>query len=114
MNDLSDELTKLTKAVEESNRRTSLWRSFMHGILVGLGSTIGAILAITILAYLLRNLILVPYFGPLERLLPKLEQALDEATGNGQANVPAVVPAPNSESTSSGSEGRKSSESEAR
>lgn len=92
MNDLSEELTKLTKAVEESNRRQSLWRSFAHGILVGLGSTIGAIVAISLIVYVLRTLIVVPYFGPLHLFLPKLEQALEQVTGNGQTTVPAVVP----------------------
>lgn len=92
MNDLSDELSDLTKAVAESNRKHTLMSSFAHGILVGLGSTIGAIVAITILVYLLRNLVLVPYFGPLGRLLPKLESALEQTSGNG--GLPTVVPAP--------------------
>lgn len=109
MNDLSDELTKLTKAVEESNRQKSLWRSFMHGILVGLGSTIGAIVAISIMVYLLRSLIVLPYFGPFSTLLPKLEQALEQATGNGQANIPAVVPGTAPESiTTEGTDGSAS------
>jgi len=97
MNDISQELTKLTKAVEESNRKHSLWRSFAHGLLVGLGSTIGAIVAISLIVYVLRTLIVVPYFGPLNLLLPKFEQALKQVTGNNQTNVPDVVPGPSPE-----------------
>lgn len=78
--DIGDELAELTKAVQESNRANTPWRSFVHGVLVGLGSTIGAAIAIAVAIFLLRNLIEIPYLGPIGRLLPKLEQALEQSS----------------------------------
>ncbi|MFY9484349.1 MAG: DUF5665 domain-containing protein [Patescibacteria group bacterium] len=95
--DLEEQIEKLTKAVEQSNRRTTLWYSFWHGIFVGLGSTVGVLIIVTLMLYVVRNLL---QLGPLKNFNQfgsTLEQTLKQATGSGESSVPAVVPGPSSE-----------------
>lgn len=92
--DLDYQLEKLTKAVEQSNRQRTLWYSALHGIVVGVGSTVGAAVILLVVALLFRNLIGLPYLGSLGRLLPKLEQVLEETSQSRTETFPPVVPAP--------------------
>lgn len=53
-------LRDLNRNLRVLSRRLSYWRSFWHGVLVALGSTIGIAVAITLLTYTLRLLQVIP------------------------------------------------------
>lgn len=60
-------LKDLNEGIARLNRRLSPWRSFLNGILVALGSTIGFAIAFTVITYILRALQIIPgtegFFG---------------------------------------------------
>lgn len=57
------ELERLNANITKLIRRQNLWRSLFAGILSGLGSVIGATIVVAFIAYLLRNVELVPLIG---------------------------------------------------
>mgnify|MGYP003421532742 FL=1 len=60
---LKQELQLLNQNIAKLVRRQNLWRSFFGGVLSGLGSVVGATIVVAILAYMLRNVQLVPLIG---------------------------------------------------
>lgn len=75
-NNLNANIEKLTETTEKLVRRSSLWYGFWHGILVGIGSTLGVVIILTVVIYFLNKLILVPVLGPkIKDVLDLLEQA---------------------------------------
>ncbi|MBI2263393.1 hypothetical protein HY373_00780 [Candidatus Berkelbacteria bacterium] len=75
-NKLGENIEKLTLATEKLVRRTSLWYGFWHGILVGIGSTLGVVIILTVAIYFLNKLVFVPVLGPkLQQILSIFEQA---------------------------------------
>ncbi len=61
--DLIKEIHQLNKAISQSNRQYSFLNSFIRGVLSGLGSVVGATIVVAFLAYMLRNVSLVPLIG---------------------------------------------------
>lgn len=60
---LVSETQKLNKILTRLEKRYSLINSFLRGVASGLGSVIGATLVFAFLAYLLRNVEVVPLIG---------------------------------------------------
>ncbi|MBI3495639.1 CvpA family protein [Candidatus Berkelbacteria bacterium] len=90
--DLETQISELTRAVRQSNRQNGLWYSFWHGIVSGIGSTVGVAAVLTVVAFLLRNLIQIPFLSSLNRVLPKVEQTLENTAQSKTEKFPAVVP----------------------
>lgn len=60
-----------------------LWYSFLKGLMIGLGSVLGASVLITILVYLLAQLSNVPVLGSfLDKILSKTETVQEDASKN--------------------------------
>jgi len=51
---------KLIKNLELFNQKLGYWRSFWHGLVVALGSTVGFAVAIALISYILRKLSFIP------------------------------------------------------
>lgn len=92
--DLEEQIEKLTQAVEQSNRRNGLWYSFWHGIFVGLGSTVGVLIIVSLMLYVVKNLLQLPPLKNFNQFGSTLEQTLKQATGSKESSGPAVVPGP--------------------
>lgn len=92
--DLEEQIEKLTEAVERSNRRATLWYSFWHGIFVGLGSTVGVLIIVSLMVYVVQNLLELPGLNTFNQFGSTLEQTLRQATGSNESSGPAVVPGP--------------------
>lgn len=60
---LIEEIRRLNKTITKLDRHYSFFNSFMRGILSGLGSVLGATIVVAFLAYMLRNVSLVPLIG---------------------------------------------------
>lgn len=54
---LTEEIRRLNEQMTRMNRRLSLWYGFIHGIFVGLGTTIGVVVILGFFTYVLRELI---------------------------------------------------------
>lgn len=61
--DLAQEIKRLNHVINRLYKQQSLWHSFLRGILSGLGSVLGATIIVALIAYLLRNINLVPIIG---------------------------------------------------
>lgn len=55
-----ESIKKLIKSLDRINRNLGFWRSFLRGIMVALGSTIGFALAIALISYVLHFLSFIP------------------------------------------------------
>jgi hypothetical protein len=62
-NDVVIELKKLNKSISKLNSRLSPYRSFFSGVMSGLGSVVGATIVVALIAYVLRNVDVVPIIG---------------------------------------------------
>jgi|GEM_PF-4282737 len=76
-----DELTtaihRLTAAMQSNVRAQGYWRSFLHGIVAGIGGTVGVALVLTGLAWFLRHAAVIPVIGHwLSDLTPYVQSAL--------------------------------------
>lgn len=60
---LIEQLELLNKNIAHLNKRTNLTRSFMAGILSGLGSVIGATIVVGLFLYAVRNVEFIPIIG---------------------------------------------------
>lgn len=74
---LTAEIKKLNDQLTRLNRRLSLGYGFLHGIFVGLGTTIGVAIILAVTGFILQKL-LAPYFpfiqGNLERIFETINQ----------------------------------------
>ncbi|MBI3261422.1 hypothetical protein HYZ64_03585 [Candidatus Berkelbacteria bacterium] len=92
--DLEQQIEELTKAVKQSNRQSTLWYSFWHGIVVGIGSTVGVAVILAAGAFLVRNLLNLGILSPIQKLLPSFETSLEQSASEKTSKLPAVVPDP--------------------
>ena len=53
-------LERLTKAIDKLNQRYSFWYALLHGISIGIGSTIGVALVLWVIIKLLTYLDFIP------------------------------------------------------
>ncbi len=60
---LEKEIHQLNKTILKLDKRHNLTNSLLRGIFYGLGSVIGATMVFALLAYLLRNIELIPVIG---------------------------------------------------
>lgn len=71
--------------------------SFIHGLLVGFGSVIGATVIVAIFIYILTQISFVPIIGGfvqnlLNEIKPHIEDTLEQNNNNNYNNLPEVVP----------------------
>lgn len=62
-NNLSDDIAKLTAAIDKLYRRQSAWSAFSSGLMHSLGYFIGFALIATVLVYALQQIPLIPIIG---------------------------------------------------
>ena len=74
ISDIQLELKKIS-----SNTHSPVWRSFINGALSGLGSVIGVAIALTIIAWILNSVGVIPAF---RAEVNKLNNTLDEIKQN--------------------------------
>lgn len=74
-------IERLTRAIERLNRRNTLWFSFWHGLLIGVGSTVGVVVILYGFAWLFSELDFIP---GLDRASEVLKNILNQRAGNGQ------------------------------
>ena len=60
---LEKEIQQLNKTILKLDKHHSLSNSFLRGVFYGLGSVVGATMVVALLAYLLRNIELIPIIG---------------------------------------------------
>jgi hypothetical protein len=61
--DLVEEIKKLNESLNKVYKRQTFYRAFFQGILVGLGSAIGATIIFALVIYLLGQINLIPVVG---------------------------------------------------
>jgi len=74
-------IERLTQAIERLNRRSSLWYGFWHGLLSGIGSTVGVVIILYGAAWLLAQLDFIP---GLDRFSGMIQNILSQRAGNGK------------------------------
>ncbi|MEK7461139.1 MAG: DUF5665 domain-containing protein [Patescibacteria group bacterium] len=62
-------LERLTRAIDLLNRRQTLWFGFWHGLVVGIGSTVGVTIILSVVAWVLARLDFIPGIDQIQRLL---------------------------------------------
>lgn len=70
---LTDEIKNLRQAVEVSNRRSTWWYGFVHGIFVGLGTSLGVVVILGFFGFILREVI-APH-------LPAAQEKINDVLG---------------------------------
>lgn len=60
---LAIEIAKLTEVANKLYRRQSPWAAFVTGMIYSMGYFIGILLVVTIIAFILRKLPLIPMIG---------------------------------------------------
>ena len=74
----SPSIERLTTAIDLLNRRQTLWFSFWHGLVVGIGSTAGVAIILSFAAWLLNRLNFIPGVDEIRHIL----QSLPGQSGN--------------------------------
>jgi leucyl aminopeptidase len=77
--DLKQELDTINANLQQINKKTgnSVWRSFLHGAMSGMGSIVGVMIALAILGYILNVVGVIPAF---RNRISHLNNTLDELT----------------------------------
>ena len=60
---------RLTQAIDLLNRRQTLWFSFWHGLMVGVGSTVGVAVILSLAIWFLNYLDFIPGIDRIQNLL---------------------------------------------
>lgn len=74
---MSEEMDQLTKAIEKLNSRMSLGYGFLHGIFVGLGTTVGVAIVLGLVGFVLQQII-APHVPGFQDSANNLLQQLDQ------------------------------------
>ncbi|MDX9970519.1 MAG: DUF5665 domain-containing protein [Candidatus Gracilibacteria bacterium] len=76
--------------------RKYLFYSFLHGLMVGFGSVLGATVVVAIFVYLLAQISFIPIIGDLvesvlHEIRPSIENSIEQNNNNNYNNLPEVV-----------------------
>lgn len=75
--ELSESIKQLNRTTKQLVRQQTLWYGFVHGIIVGIGSTVGVALVLAFILLILRRLEFVPVIGDfVEKIVPYVQKAL--------------------------------------